>query len=278
MTYIATLAACLLGRIDPHNQYITIKGSSHGANKFFPIEFYQSKDKDHRPLGLNDNDWIEWYNKALYDFTIDDICIIKDSWFKYGKTNWEKQINNADNLAIVSTADELGDWLYCWFNMVNKIPKHIYYRLRERSQLYPKLWKNISKKKKIIEMSGQMPLYPLGDSPTLSVPTLYINARGVIGDNFPDKVSKFLNDQGMNAKINQPILDLHARFSSLQKDCILKTDLLLKQKICNPTGPYDHILCDWYQKGAIGLYPSSSLSYQSGHGIVPSNALSSSVG
>lgn len=279
MSYIATLASCLIGRIDPDDQYITIKGSSHGANKHFPIELNQTKTQNHRPLDLGEADWKEWYDKAISDFTINDVCVIKDSWFKFGRENWENQINQSNCLAIVSTTEDIEDWLYCWFNMVNKIPKHIYYKLRERSQLYPKLWKQLSKKKKLSEMADMMPIYPLGGTPNLDIPTLYVPAHRVIDVDFPKQVASFLNEQGIQARITDPIVSLHARFSEMQKDSIIKARLLLDRKTCDPAGPFDHILCQWYHSGAIGLYPSlSSLSYQSGQGMVPSKALSRSVG
>ena len=162
--------------------------------------------------------------------------------------------------------------------MIQKIPKHVHDTLSMRSKLYPKLWRKLNRSKKISELAAAMPIYTLGNTPHFTIPTLYVPASEVIGEGFPHRLSDFLNWHGMHAEISSSILDFHFKFSSMQRKTLSNAIELLREKNCKPQGPFDQILCKWYHNGAIGLYPSSSLSYQSGQGIVPNNAMSRSVG
>ena len=276
MSYIATLASCLLGRIQPNCDFITLKGSSHGANQHFPIELFSSSIQG----DLNIQDWKRWHAKVLEEYGRNGICVVKDGWVKLGRDKWEYCVNSTDSIAVVSNCDTPLDWLYAWFNMVDKIPKHIYYRLRQRSILYPKLWNRLGKRKKIVELKNAMPIYPLGDTPKFNVPTLDLPATKILEQDFPSHLSDFLDSQGMKSLVTTEISKLHDTFVSKQQINFMKAKSILKGDRWEPNGPYDEILFSWLdQRGAMGLYSSpSSLSYQSGHGMVPSNALSRSVG
>lgn len=279
MSYIATLVSLMLGRLDVSRDYLTLKGSSHGANKYFPVELYQKQVVEHRQLELTKEDWRLWHQKAMQDYTIEGICVIKDSWLKLGKNNWQDLVNETTSIAIVSTVDDPIDWLYCWYNMVSKIPKHVHNSLRDRSSLYPKIWKQLSRKKKLSEMSAAMPLYSISDTPVFKVPSLTLSVREILKPNFPLKIKNFLDDQKIHAKLDNSIIKFHEEFSFMQSGNLTKALKSVGNGQCNPQGPFDEILCEWFYKGAIGLYSSPSfLSYQSGHGMVPSNALSRSVG
>ena len=251
MSYIATLAACLLGRLRPDNHYITSKGSSHGANPHFPVELYKRTDYHGQAQALTKDDWTAWHADAIQGFSRDGLCIAKDGWVKFGRTNWEDCVNAIDSIAVVSHCDSQIDWFYCWFNMVDKIPKHMYYRLSQRSLLWPKLWKKLNKRKKLSEMIAAMPIYPLGDSPRFHVPSLCLPATGVLDDDFPRILSNFLRSQQLQTDLTQEIIDFHAVFTSKQLDNFAKAQVLIQGRRWQSTGPFDDILFGWLDSSSV---------------------------
>lgn len=243
MSYIATLAACLLGRLKPKDGFITSKGSSHGANGHFPVELYNKQGCDSL---LTKDDWKIWHEDAVKEYGSNGLCIVKDGWVKLGTKEWENCVNQLDySIAIVSQCDNQLDWLYAWFNMVDKIPKHIYYRLRQKSIYYPKMWNLLSKHKKIAEMIAAMPIYPLGDNPNFSVPSLHLSATDVLDNDFPKKISEFLDLQGLNTVISEEILRWHDTFVAKQQMNLMKARLIMNGDRWKAQGPFDHILFSW---------------------------------
>lgn len=245
MSYIATLAACLLGRLQPDDLYITPKGSSHGANNHFPIELYQKKTRAYRQVDLTIDDWVSWHKDAVQKFSKDNLCIVKDGWVNLGTMNWEKCINSTDSMVIVSHCDSELDWFYCWFSMVDKIPKHIYHKLSQRSILWPKLWKLLSKQKKLAEMISAMPIYPLGDTPKFNVPTLYSPVTRVLDNDFPIILHDFLMTQQLKSNMTREISDFHNVFVSKQFDNFKKAKDIVNRKRWKSNGPFDDILFGW---------------------------------
>jgi len=245
MSYIATLASCLLGRLQPDDLYITPKGSSHGANLHFPVELYKLSDAQGNTDPLTKDDWREWHRDVVQKFSQDGLCIAKDGWVKLGRSNWEDCVNAVESLAVVSHCDSQLDWFYCWFNMVDKIPKHIYYRLSQRSMLWPKLWKQLNKRRKLSEMIEAMPIYPIGDSPRFDVPSLCLPATSVLDDNFPRVLSDFLMSQQLRTSLNDEIFDFHDAFVAKQLNNLKKAENLVQGLRWDSNGPFDDILFGW---------------------------------
>lgn len=245
MSYIATLAACLLGRLKPNDLYITPKGSSHGANLHFPVELYKLPNAYGNTEPLTKDDWSAWHRDAVQRFSQEGLCIVKDGWVKLGRANWEDCVNAVESIAVVSHCNSQLDWFYCWFNMVDKIPKHIYYRLSQRSMLWPKLWKQLSKQKKLSEMIAAMPIYPLDDSPRFNVPSLCLPATGVLDYDFPMILSDFLRSQHLRTELTREIFDFHDTFVTKQLINLKKADDLLQGHRWKANGPFDDILFGW---------------------------------
>ena len=240
MSYIATVAACLTARISPDLSFITARGSSHGANRYFPIELYCPDDS-----AITIDAWKNWHGNAVRDFSKDGLCIVKDGWVKLGRHSWEECINGIDCMTVTSHCDDPLDWYYAWFNMVDKIPKHIYYRLSQRSIFYPKLWKLLNKPKKISEMVVAMPVYPLGDSPRFTVPSLYLPATDILNAAFPARLSSFLQQQDIRSTMTNGIQRFHDVFVTKQQKNLMKAELMVEGKRWKAQGPYDEILFRW---------------------------------
>ena len=248
MSYIATLASLLLDRIPMDYGYITIKGSSHGADSYFPLDFDSLRVENYRPAEPTDTEYYAWHNTALDRFSKDGLCVIKEGWHKYGADMWSRRLVELDNISIISKMDDLTNLYYCWFNAVDKIPGHVYARLREKSKLWPALWWKVDQKIRIRELSLAMPLYSLTPGPQTDKPCLRINAIDVNKDDFPVLVNDFLIQQGQKSTITDDILEYHKHFASLQQRNLNKAIALASNQKWKPTGKFEQILFDWYDR------------------------------
>ena len=248
MSYIATLASCLLGRIPLRYDYITIKGSSHGADPNFPLDFDSQKVENYRPVAPNHEEYYLWHKTALDRYSKDGLCVIKEGWHKYGADMWSERLTEIDNISIISKMDDLTNMFYCWFNAVDKIPIHVYKRLRDKSKLWPSLWWKVNQKVRLRELSLAMPLYSMTSGPSTDKPCLRINAIDVLGDDFPILVDGFLNQQGLRSTITNEIIDYHRHFSSLQQENLKKAQSIASKKTWKPTSKFEQILFDWYDR------------------------------
>lgn len=243
MSYIATLSACLLGRVPVDDNYLTSKGSSHGANKFFPDHYDSTQD------------WQAWLDTSITNYTIDGLCIIKDSWVGPGIDVIAQHINHNQSLAIISKSDHVLDWFYTWLNMCDKIPKHIYYNLCKKSMLYPKLWYSLKKQKKISEFISAMPLYGLDPGPQIQQNCWYVQCTDVCQTGFADDLCQFLHKNDLPAIMSHDIKDLHQLFISKQKHNLNMARELAQGHRWTARGPWDEVLfgyLDKLQNGAMG--------------------------
>jgi len=249
MSYIATLASCLTGRLQPNDSFITFSGSCHGADRYFPVDFDSPRIDNYRPVPPSDEEWKVWHQKAIEDYSNDGLVIIKEGWQKYGADKWQLMLNDVNSLSVISRMDDYVNLFYCWYNMVDKIPSHVYRRLREKSRLWPNLWWKVTKKMRVHEMCMAMPLYEMGTAPNPSKPNLMINSTDVIKDNFPTILCDFLNNNNINAQVNNEILTFHSKFSIRQQNNLEKAKLLASgNHRWKPMGKFDLILNDWYDR------------------------------
>ena len=248
MTYIATLASCILGRLAPSYDFITSSGSSHGADQFFPPDLDSHRTHLYRPAKPTDHEWNQWYEKALRDYAKDGICIIKEGWQKYGIDRWEKRFDVLDCICIISSMDSKADLIYCWLNMIDKIPTHAHKRLIEKSRFYPKLWNTIPKHLKISEMINNMPLYDIDCGPMTLKPNFKTNALTVLDNDYPQKIQEFLDSQGFDTKIDESIIRFHKYFTDKQRENQKKALELSSGKKWKSRGPFDDVLFGWYDK------------------------------
>lgn len=248
MSYIATLASCLLGRIPLRYDYITIKGSSHGADPNFPADLDGLKVENYRPVAPTHEQYYAWHRSAIDRHSKDGLCVIKEGWHKYGADMWSERLSEIDNISIISKMDDLTNMFYCWFNAVDKIPLHVYKKLRDKSRLWPDLWWKISQEKRLTEMSMAMPLYSMTFGPNTDKPCLRINSIDVCDLGFPSLVHDFLRKQGCNSTISKEIKDYHEHYSSLQQKNRRKAHALASGQIWEPTSKFERILFDWYDR------------------------------
>ena len=249
MTYLATLASMLLGRIIPNDEYITSSGSSHGANQYFQPELYNPNlGPDHRDLPITSELWRAWHREALERYSIDGLCIAKDGWTKFGQSNWEKELNVLDCLLIISSPNTKLDWIYCWLNMVDKIPRHVYTTLMHRSKMWPKLWKLMPKSKRIDYLTAEMPIHPLVEDIRVNKPTLRILTTEILEDRFVDRMQDFLAQQSLASEITDEIREFHSRFVDKQMANLDLAHEISSGKYPN-RGPYDLILRRWLETG-----------------------------
>ena len=248
MSYIGTLASCMLNRFEPSDDFITPNGSSHGADAFFPKELNSPRLENYRPPEPSEDEWDQWYADALRGYTRDGLCVIKDGWHKYGFERWRPRLNHIDSISVISAADDFTSWAYCWFNMVDKIPKHVYSRLRDKSKLWPKLWWKVRQDVRMKELIQAMPLYPIDEAPSTDRPCLRISAVDVIADHFPQALHDFLKSNGFDVRLNDDIKSFHAKFARRNQPNLQRARDLASGVKWKARGRFDEILFDWYER------------------------------
>jgi len=261
MSYIATLASCLLGRLPPSDKFITPNGSSHGADRYFPPDFDTPRIDNYRPATPSDEEWRTWHLNAIEKYSKDGLCIVKEGWQKYGAEKWQSRLDDEYSISVISTMDDMTNLFYCWFNAVDKIPKHVYSRLMEKSKLWPRMWWKVNQKIRLSEMSMCMPLYQIGTAPHTTMPSLRIAAIDVISADFPSLLFDFLNAQGLHPIIDDDILAFHSKFSARQKGNLNRALALANKQRWKPRGKFDQILFDWYDRNLNENMPKNRLKY-----------------
>ena len=261
MSYIATLASCMLGRLSPSDSFITPNGSSHGADLHFPPDFDTPRIDNYRPAVPSDEEWRAWHERAIERYSKDGLCVVKEGWQKYGTERWQSRLDDEKSIAVISTMDDLTNLFYCWFNAVDKIPKHVYSRLREQSKLWPSLWWKVNQKVRVKEMSMCMPLYQIGTAPHTLRPNLRIAAVDVISDVFPMQLKEFLRSQDLQPLLDEDILAFHYKFAARQKNNLDKAIALANKQRWKPRGKFDQILFDWYDRNLNENIPKNKLKY-----------------
>jgi hypothetical protein len=237
MTYLGLLTKVLLKQVPINTNFITVSGSAHGSNSYFPSEIGYK---------FSVNEWDNWHQHALVNYTTDNICVIKDGWGHYSLDNWEKKLNSLDNtICILASPVTKLDWYYCWFNMVSKIPKHVYTHLKYKSPLFPKIWHVLPKKHRIKGLTLAMPIHPLDETMNLSIPFYRFAATELLDITFPKKIYLFLKQRGYDVELTPEVLTFHANFVSHQQTSLrLATDLVNSIKWPS-RGPFDEILFEW---------------------------------
>ena len=248
MSYVATLVASLIGRIEATPAYITKSGSAHGANGYFPTEFHLVNDPiTYKPKVLTVANWHDWYDNIIK--TQLSPVIIKDSWVQFGERNWESVLEQINCSALLSVPDTDLDWYYCWFNMIDKVPRHVYKTLMHKSRYHPKIWHLFKKHHRMIALAEEMPIYPLRDDLHITAPNLRFGTTQILVDDFPKKVEQFLLSQGHNAVLTDNIMNYHHEFVARHEP-----NYTLAQKLANgqrwtSRGPWDDILFAWLDRG-----------------------------
>lgn len=245
MTYVATLAACLLGKLEPTTDFITDSGSAHGANLHFPKELNPGRadPTTHKFRPITIDTWQDWYESTQ---SWEKPVIAKDNWTNFGESNWEKVLKPLDCAVILSSPSTDLDWFYCWFNMLEKIPKHAYMHLMLKSKYHPKLWNKFQKKHRIMAFREAMPLYPMRENINLAgIPNFRFATTEVLDELFPWRVLDFLWSIELDAKMTKDIAEYHRNFRVRQQGNFTLAQRLSLGERWTARGPWDEILFDW---------------------------------
>lgn len=247
MSYVATVVASLIGRIEATPSYITKSGSAHGANMYFPVEFHSANDPTtHKPKVLTVANWHDWYQDIIA--TQPSPAIVKDGWVKFGERNWESVLEQIDCTVLLSAPQTDLDWYYCWFNMIDKIPRHVYKTLMHKSVYHPRLWHKFKKHHRVMALAEAMPIYPLRDDLHLTVPNLRYGTTEILADDFPVRVADFLIANGHDAALTKEIVSYHCEFIARQAGNYSLAKKLASGQRWAPRGPWDAILFSWMDR------------------------------
>lgn len=248
MTYLALLVHCMVRGGHFRQEFFTDSGSAHGSNHLFPDHIKSNIiDENYRYLPVTLEHWKNWHAAAVRDYSKSDVCILRSSWSDVPIKIWGKGIASVDqSVALISSPNTKLDWLYCWFNMINKIPRNVYSNLRFRSKFYPKLWsddklKAIPKHIKISEMAKAMPVQPISEDIKTNKPTLRFMTTEILDEKFPILISNFLNSNDIPNNLSEDLLRWHGIFISKQMDSYERALEICKGRI-DIRGPFDDIL------------------------------------
>lgn len=247
MSYVATLVASLIGRIEATPAYITKSGSAHGANIHFPTEFHIVNDPvTYKPKVLTVANWHDWHSNILK--TQPDPAIVKDGWVQFGERNWESVLEQINCSVLLSVPNTDLDWYYCWFNMVDKVPKHVYKTLMHKSRYHPKVWYLFKKQHRMMALSESMPIYPLRDDLHITAPNMRFGTTQILTDEFPELVEQFLKREGYSATLTPQIADYHHEFIARQEPNYSLAERLSNGQRWTSRGPWDDILFAWLDR------------------------------
>lgn len=250
MSYLGTIVSALLGRIELRSNMITSNGTSHGANPNFPVEFYNPISVDHKRGPIDHTMWMDWYQNARNNHASDGILVLKDGWYLYGDRNWGKSMDSIpDSCVIVSSPNTRVDWIYCYLQMSRKIQRHLYCSLREKSPLYPKLWKMLKKTKRMSELSSSMPGHPLRENIISRHPLYRFHTTDLFSETWIDSIIEFLADQGYSPEKTKTILDFHQLFLGKQKNILLRAKQIADGHLSlDPANIWEEILFDFLSR------------------------------
>lgn len=233
MTYLAVLTRMLLKQMDVNKEYITPSGSVHFAN----VKFNKPYIKE---------EWHFWLDNCLKNYTIDNTCIIKNEWDLQTQENWQEYVNTTKNAyCIISSPTTKLDYYYCYFNMLSKIPRHIYRRLVHTNFVPEKLLKNLTKKQKINLLSYLMPLHPIRETMNITVPYFRFPTTNILNNNFVFEVDTFLSKNNFKSYVTDEILDFHNYYVNKQIKNFELAQKLAANELWEPRGPFDQILFNW---------------------------------
>lgn len=249
MSYLSLLVHCMVRNERFRDEYFTFSGSSHGADHLFSGHIDSGRmDANHRYMPASPGDWNAWQGKSLEQHSRDGICIMRSGWTVASPGVWQDGVNSLDQaLMIISSPNTKLDWLYCWFNMVDKIPIYVYWTLQQRSKFYPNMWsrgrpKGIPRYAKLGEMVNAMPVHPLRENITVNKPTFRFMTTEMLDENFPLHLGNFLSANGIRAHLNDDIFAWHRKFASKQMPNYLRAKDLAQGHAMESRGPFDDVL------------------------------------
>ena len=253
MSYVGTITRAMLGNLKLDPGFITKTGTSHGANPNFPVELYTDQYIGYKRKQIDYQMWLAWYWDARSRFTVDGTLVVKDGWYLYGDDNWSRSIDSIDDsFVIVSSPNDRLDWIYCYLQMSRKIRRHLYCSLREKSNLYPKLWDKLRKDRKINEMKAAMPSHQRTEHIITRHPLLRFKTTDIFQIEWPLKLLGFLKDQGFDAELPPGFDETHSHFIAAQIDTYNRAIAInASHASLQPSTIWEEILFDYLDKDVI---------------------------
>lgn len=253
MTYLGTLVACLTGQIEPKSSYFTQKGSCHAVEYVFPDLLHKFHTPvEFKPIMVDNGRWQQWHDFSIKNFSRNDICIIREGWTNTDDNVWSEGINSLENsYAIISSPNSKLDWIYCWLNMADKSPVHLYKTLLHKSKFFPKIWnsdnrlKILPKQVKIDEMKKSMPSHVVRENTIIARPNFRFMTTDILKETFPSELNNFLKHNGIVSNLSLNISIWHNEFIALQQENLNRAKLLTSGINLRARGPFDEILQDY---------------------------------